>query len=106
MVKYEFKKRSIEDKIYLPKLKDAKLLEEKFVSIDGNKVRYLEAGNSNTFLVLIHGLGASAERWEFVIPLFEKYYRVIVPDLLGFGYSDKPFIEYTPDFFADFLADK
>ena len=72
-------------------------------SIDGNKVRYLEAGNSNTALVLVHGLGASAERWEFVIPIFENYYRVIVPDLLGFGYSDKPLIEYTPDFFADFL---
>lgn len=78
-------------------------MEEKFIFIDENKVRYLEAGDSDKYLVLIHGLGASAERWEFVIPIFEKHYKVIVPDLLGFGYSDKPLIEYTPDFFTDFL---
>jgi len=63
-------------------------MQEKFVSVDGNKIRYLESGTSKDSIVLIHGLGASAERWEYVIPMFEKYYRVIVPDLIGFGYSD------------------
>jgi len=78
-------------------------LQEKFVKIDENKIRYLETGSGNP-LVLVHGLGASAERWEYVIPLFEKHYRVIVPDLIGFGYSDKPQVEYTPKFFSDFLG--
>lgn len=78
-------------------------MEEKFLTIDGNKVRYLESGNSKETLVLIHGLGASAERWEFVIPIFEKKFKVIVPDLIGFGYSDKPIVDYTPEFFTDFL---
>jgi len=41
-------------------------------------------------LVLIHGLGASAERWEHVIPKLSKKYTVIAPDLPGFGFSDKP----------------
>lgn len=79
------------------------MVDEKFLQIDGHKIRYLESGNSKKTLVLIHGLGASAERWEHVIPLFADEYRVIVPDLIGFGYSEKPLVDYTPDFFSDFL---
>ena len=79
------------------------MVEEKFIQIDGNKIRYLESGNSKKTLVLIHGLGASAERWSHVIPIFDKQFRVIAPDLIGFGYSDKPLVDYTPEFFLDFL---
>jgi len=78
-------------------------MEEKFVTIDDNKIRYLESGASNDLIVLVHGLGASAERWEFVIPEFSKNYKVIVPDLIGFGHSDKPLVDYTTEFFTDFL---
>ncbi len=79
------------------------MVEEKFLQIDGNKIRYLESGDSKKTLVLIHGLGASAERWNQVIPLFAEEFRVIVPDLIGFGYSDKPLVDYTPEFFSEFL---
>ncbi len=81
----------------------AKIVEEKFLQIDGHKIRYLESCNSKKILVLLHGLGASAERWLNVIPLFSKDYRVIVPDLIGFGLSDKPHVDYTPEYFSDFL---
>lgn len=53
--------------------------------------------------MLLHGIGASAERWSNVIPTLAKYFRVIVPDIIGFGYSEKPTLEYTMDFFLDFL---
>ncbi len=76
----------------------------KIAEIDSNKVRYLEEGISKDTLLLLHGLGASAERWEDVIPLFAKKYRVIVPDLIGFGYSDKPMVDYTTDYFAEFVS--
>ena len=76
----------------------------KTTEIDGNKIRYLEEGTSKNTLILLHGLGASAERWEDVIPLFAKKFRVIVPDLIGFGYSDKPAIDYTTDYFAEFMS--
>ena len=79
------------------------MVEEKFVIIDESKIRYLESGDSDDVLVLVHGLGASAERWSNVIPIFENHFKVIVPDLIGFGYSDKPLVDYTPDFFSDFL---
>ena len=81
----------------------AKIVEEKFLQIDKHKIRYLESGNSKNILVLLHGLGASAERWLNVIPLFSKEYTVIVPDLIGFGSSDKPPVDYTPEYFVDFL---
>ena len=79
-------------------------MQENFIHVDGNKIRYLESGDSENILVLVHGLGASAERWDGVIPTFAKHYRVIVPDLIGFGYSDKPLADYTRDFFSTFLG--
>ena len=81
----------------------ATMMEEKFLQLDGHKIRYLESGDSKNTLVLIHGLGASAERWDNVIPIFAENFRVIVPDLIGFGSSDKPTADYTLEFFSDFL---
>ncbi len=80
-----------------------KMMQENFVQVDGHNIRYLQLGDSKNILVLVHGLGASAERWNNVIPNFAKHYCVIVPDLIGFGYSDKPLEDYTPDFFSTFL---
>jgi len=76
----------------------------KTAEVDNNKIRYLEEGSSENTLLLLHGLGASAERWENVIPLFAKKFRVVVPDLIGFGYSDKPMVDYTTDYFAEFVS--
>jgi len=78
-------------------------LKEKFVNIDGSKIRYLESGSSKNTLVLVHGLGASSDRWSHVLPIFDNDFHVIVPDLIGFGYSDKPSVDYTIDFFSNFL---
>jgi len=91
-------------KTYLPIIVEAKSVNEKFLQIDGHKIRYLESGNSEKTLVLIHGLGASAERWEQVMPIFAEKFHVVIPDLIGFGYSDKPLADYTMDFFSDFLG--
>jgi len=79
------------------------MVQENFIKVGENTIRYLESGHSKKTLVLVHGLGASAERWSKVIPIFAKNYHVIVPDLIGFGYSDKPLVDYTPDFFSGFL---
>ena len=78
-------------------------MNEKTIEIDGNTIRYVEEGNSTKNLLLIHGLGASADRWEHVIPQFAKNYRVLVPDLIGFGLSDKPVVDYTTDYLSEFI---
>ncbi|MGQ0605891.1 MAG: alpha/beta fold hydrolase [Candidatus Nitrosotenuis sp.] len=79
-------------------------MQEKFVIVEGNRIRYLKAGSSKRNLVLIHGLGASAERWDLVITSFSKHFTVYVPDLIGFGLSDKPTVDYTTEFFARFVS--
>jgi pimeloyl-ACP methyl ester carboxylesterase len=38
--------------------------------------------------VLLHGLGDDADTWRHVIPLLTENYRVIAPDLPGFGRSE------------------
>ena len=58
-------------------------MNEKTIEIDGNAIRYIEEGTSGENLLLIHGLGASAERWEHVIPQFAKNYRAHSRDLSG-----------------------
>jgi 2-hydroxy-6-oxonona-2,4-dienedioate hydrolase len=74
-------------------------------------IRYLDydyishQSDDYKFLILLHGLGASAERWLPIAPTLSKYFRVIVPDIIGFGYSDKPTVEYTMDFFIEFFEE-
>lgn len=80
-------------------------MKEKFVKVGANKIRYLEEGASDDNILLVHGLGASAERWTRVIPHLSKKYHLIIPDLIGFGFSDKPSVDYTPDFFSQFIFD-
>ena len=81
----------------------------KKIQVHGNKIRYLDYNNFSSKqrenLVLLHGIGASAERWSRVIPLFHEHFRVIVPDIIGFGYSDKPTVEYNMPFFVKFFED-
>ena len=79
-------------------------MQTKFAEVGGYKVRYLEEGDSKKNILLLHGLGGSAERWVKVIPLLSSKYRVIAPDLIGFGHSEKPSVDYTIEFFAKFLT--
>ena len=61
------------------------------VVIDGLSTSYLEAGHGDP-VVLLHGgeFGISAEiGWETTIPALAKHYRVLAPDMLGFGQSAK-----------------
>lgn len=46
-------------------------------------------------MLLIHGFGASAYHWRYTIPELAKTHRVFAIDLLGFGWSDKPLVEYS-----------
>jgi pimeloyl-ACP methyl ester carboxylesterase len=69
-----------------------------FTEVDGATVHYQEFGEtSNPTLLLIHGYTASTYVWRTVAPMLaDKGFHVVAPDLLGFGYSDKPAsFEYT-----------
>ncbi len=44
-------------------------------------------------VVFLHSIGSSIYSWRYQLPEFEKKYRVVAFDLLGFGKSDKPLTE-------------
>jgi 2-hydroxy-6-oxonona-2,4-dienedioate hydrolase len=80
--------------------------------VNNYAIRYLDYGVINPIksgatevLLLLHGIGASAERWLRVVPLLNRNFRIIIPDIVGFGYSDKPTVEYTMNYFVEFLRD-
>jgi pimeloyl-ACP methyl ester carboxylesterase len=71
-----------------------------FIDVDGVRVHYQEAGDANApAMVLIHGFASSTLVWSKVfLKLANAGYRVIAPDMLGYGYSAKPRKgEYTID---------
>jgi pimeloyl-ACP methyl ester carboxylesterase len=80
-------------------------MKEKFVTINRNNIRYLEDGQSDRNLILLHGLGGYAERWSNLMPHLNKKYHIFAPDLIGYGQSDKPSVDYTPEFFIKFVFD-
>jgi pimeloyl-ACP methyl ester carboxylesterase len=51
-------------------------------------------------LLLVHGMFGDHLDWETVIEPLARQHRVIVPDLPGFGDSEKPPREYTGEFFV------
>jgi pimeloyl-ACP methyl ester carboxylesterase len=72
----------------------------RFALIDGVRMHYQEAGaKTSPPLLLIHGFTASNFVWKDVLlPIAESGFRVIAPDLVGFGFSGKPKGgEYTID---------
>ena len=59
--------------------------------VDGRKVFYREAGRPDApALVLLHGFPSSSHMFRDLIPLLADRFRVIAPDYIGFGYSDRP----------------
>ena len=78
--------------------------QDKSVTVFGAKIRYLEMGDAaKPTVILLHGLGGNAENWQFNIMALSANYRVIAPDQIGFGKSDKPFLKYRVATYTDFL---
>jgi pimeloyl-ACP methyl ester carboxylesterase len=78
------------------------VFEKRRFKVDNIEVVYFDEGSGRAVL-LIHGLGGYKENWTFTIKDIKNSFRAIAPDLPGFGDSEKPDIEYTMEFFADFL---
>lgn len=65
------------------------------VSVLGSTMAYREAGNSELPIALfLHGNPTSSYIWRNIIPLVAPVAHCIAPDLIGFGQSGKPDIEY------------
>ena len=65
------------------------------VRLGACRIHYLVGGKGKP-LVLVHGLGGKAQDWAPMIPsLMRRGYRVYALDLLGFGKSDRPDVDYS-----------
>ena len=56
-------------------------------------------------LLLLHGLMTSSYSFRYVFEPLAKHYRVVAPDLVGAGRSDKPDRPYTPEALAHWLGE-
>ena len=60
---------------------------------NGIRTNYLEAGKGDETVLLIHGSGpgvTSYANWRVVVPSLAEDFHVVAPDMVGFGYSDRP----------------
>ena len=84
----------------------AGLPEGQYVTLDnGHRIHYLDQGDGPV-VVFLHGSGSGASghsNFKYNYPWFvEQGFRVVVPDLIGYGYSDKPDdVDYPLDFFVE-----
>jgi pimeloyl-ACP methyl ester carboxylesterase len=71
---------------------------------NGIKTNYLEAGQGDP-VILIHGSGpgvTSYANWRLVLPALAENFRVLAPDMVGFGFSERPRnIQYGVQTWAD-----
>ncbi|WP_367045453.1 alpha/beta hydrolase [Streptomyces sp. Je 1-332] len=73
-------------------------------TVHGYRRAFRMAGKGRAIL-LIHGIGDSSETWRDVMPGLARNYRVIAPDLLGHGASDKPRADYSLPAYANGMRD-
>jgi pimeloyl-ACP methyl ester carboxylesterase len=72
---------------------------------NGIRTNYHEAGTAEETVVLIHGSGPGVTayaNWRLVIPALAENFHVLAPDMVGFGYSDRPAdVKYGLDTWAN-----
>ncbi len=75
-------------------------LELKTTQLKDGTVLYAVAG-AGPPVILLHGFGGQIWVWEKQISALSRHHRLYIPDLLGYGYSDRPKVDYTPALFID-----
>ena len=74
----------------------------------GHSIYYVQAGAKQPTrppLLLVHGFGASTDHWRKNIAQLQQDFHVWAIDLLGFGRSAKPNLEYSGNLWRDQLHD-
>lgn len=80
-------------------------MKEETISIDNLKINYKIAGEGPAILIL-HGWGGSSDSWISVQEILsQNVFKVICPDLPGFGKSENPPIPWSNDDYCNFILD-
>ena len=68
-----------------------------FAEVEGARVRYVDMGPRDApAVVLLHGFASALETWVTVMPALAEKHRVLALDLKGFGWTDRPEGDYSP----------
>lgn len=81
------------------------------IEIKGLKISFIAMGEGRASLpcrqvLILHGWGSKKEKWQFLGKILaEKGIESIIPDLPGFGESEKPKTIWSLDDYCDFVVD-
>ena len=80
------------------------MAELNYIDVNGDRIAYRDQGDGET-LLLVHGVTGNSATWRELLPRLAADFRVIAPDLLGHGESDKPHSDYSLGGLASWLRD-
>lgn len=80
-------------------------LKQKYINLGGHKLHYFDSEGDGPVLVLIHGLLDTSFGFRKIITHLPRNYRLIIPDIPGFGKSKMPNVKflYQVDIFAELI---
>lgn len=81
------------------------VFEDRYTKIGDVNTRYWSAGEKGSVVIFLHGVGCHVEFWERNIAAFSQAHRVFAVDIVGYGQTDKPEVDYTFQFMAAFVLD-
>jgi pimeloyl-ACP methyl ester carboxylesterase len=64
-------------------------LQNEFVNVNGIRMHYVTIGKG-PLIVFLHGFPEFWYSWRHQIPFFSKHFKVVVPDMRGFGETERP----------------
>ncbi|MER8964955.1 haloalkane dehalogenase [Mesorhizobium sp. M0159] len=78
----------------LEKQQSRTMLPRSQVAVLDSTISYVEAGTAGPTVLFLHGNPTSSYIWRDIIPHVAPFGRCIAPDLIGYGQSGKPDIDY------------
>lgn len=79
-----------------------------YIDAGGINTHYHEAGQGEA-VILIHGSGPGVSawaNWRLVFPILSQHFHLYAPDVVGFGYTDRPDgITYNMDVWVKHMVD-
>ena len=87
----------------MTKNKQPTTFNDHYILCNGINTRYWRAGEGKDILILVHGLGGSIDFWHSQVKALSTYYTVYALDMVGFGRTEKPDVDYGYRYFAQFL---
>ena len=70
----------------------------RFLTFADHKIFYRTEGTGEETLLFLHGFPTSSWDWHKMWSLLAPSYRLIAPDFLGYGFSDKPVLLHLSEF--------